>query len=73
MKTALAVLALILIGLYPPLLIPLQLLADGITTTLTELPWWFLLLAAAAAWAHHKLTHTRPRIRVVRGTATRKA
>jgi hypothetical protein len=72
-KTVLAVLALIAVGLFPQLLVPLQLLAAGITATLTELPWWLIALAATAAWAHHRLTHSRPRIRVVRGTATRKA
>lgn len=72
MKLLIAVLALAAVGLWPPLLAPAVLVADGITATFEQLPLWFLALAAVAAWAHRKLA-TRPRPRVVRGTAFRKA
>lgn len=62
----------LLIGLWQPVLTPVRLVADGIAATFTEVPLWFIALTAIAAWAHHRLAH-RPRVRVVRGSATRKA
>lgn len=51
----------LLVGLWPPLLTPLALIASGITATFTTLPVWFLALALAAGITHHKLTRHRPR------------
>lgn len=72
MKTLLiAAVAFLLIGAWPPILAPAALVADGIAATVTQLPWWFLLMALGAGLAHQHLT--RPRVRVIRGHATRKA
>lgn len=75
MKTyALLAVALIAVGKFPALLEPLQWIGDGLIAVTTG-PVWVIALLALTAWAHHKLAHHRPRIRVVPGqyTTTRKA
>lgn len=75
MKFVIAIVVLVAVGLWPPLLIPVEALLHGCAAVLAlaASSWSVVLLGLAAGAAHHVITRRIPRVRVIRGRVHKEA